>query len=114
MNSLADRKFVPVKGDESTVSDEEMTELKAMIPEWEVVRQNGEDRLQRAFKFDNFAEALDFTNQVGDIAEEQDHHPTLVTEWGRVTVTWWTHKIGGLHQNDFIMAGRTEQLYEAK
>lgn len=82
--------------------------------EWEIVKQDGEDRLQWVFEFDNFAQALDFTTRVGDIAEEQDHHPTLVTEWGRITVTWWTHKIGGLHQNDFVMAGKTGYLYEAE
>ncbi|HKM77940.1 MAG TPA: 4a-hydroxytetrahydrobiopterin dehydratase, partial [Candidatus Bathyarchaeia archaeon] len=52
-----------------------------------------------------------FTNQVGKIAQAQSHHPVLVTEWGRVTVTWWTHKIKGLHRNDFIMAAKTDQIY---
>ena len=61
--------------------------------------------------FRNFTESLTFTNQVGKIAEEQGHHPVLVTEWGRVTVTWWTHKIKGLHRNDFIMAAKTDQIY---
>ena len=114
MKSLAEMKFVPIQGDESRISKEEMGELKSMIPKWEIVKLDGEDRLQRVFEFDNFAQALGFTNQVGSLAEEQDHHPRLVTEWGRVTATWWTHKIGGLHQNDFIMASKTEQLYEAE
>jgi len=54
---------------------------------------------------------LRFTVQVGELAEAEGHHPVIVTEWGRVTVTWWTHKIKGLHHNDFIMAAKTSQLY---
>ena len=61
---------------------------------------------------EDFAEALEFTNDVGAIAEEEGHHPAILTEWGRVTVTWWTHKIRGLHRNDFIMAAKTDQIYE--
>jgi 4a-hydroxytetrahydrobiopterin dehydratase len=75
------------------------------------VEQDHIKRLQRAFKFKNFAEALQFTNQVGALAEEEGHHPALLTEWGKVTVTWWTHKIKGLHRNDFIMAAKTDELY---
>jgi len=56
-------------------------------------------------------EALEFTNKIGDIAEQEGHHPVIVTEWGRVKVSWWTHKIKGLHQNDFIMAAKTNELY---
>jgi pterin-4a-carbinolamine dehydratase len=67
--------------------------------------------LQRVFKFKNFAQALDFTNKVGDLAEAEDHHPALTTEWGKVTINWWTHKIRGLHRNDFIMAAKTDGLY---
>lgn len=63
------------------------------------------------FRFDSFAQALAFTNEVGIIAEEQGHHPSLLTEYGSVTVTWWSHKIGGLHVNDFIMAGKTDRLF---
>jgi 4a-hydroxytetrahydrobiopterin dehydratase len=66
--------------------------------------------LERVFKFKNFAQALEFTNEVGAIAEEEDHHPLIVTEYGRVTVDWWTHVIGGLHKNDFVMAAKTDQL----
>ena len=64
--------------------------------------------LERLFHFPSFADALAFTNRVGAIAEDEGHHPALLTEWGQVTVTWWTHKIRGLHRNDFIMAAKTE------
>jgi pterin-4a-carbinolamine dehydratase len=65
---------------------------------------------ERAFEFPSFADALAFTNRVGALAEKEGHHPALLTEWGRVTVTWWTHKIRGLHRNDFIMAAKTDAL----
>src|SRR5207247_9003871 len=67
-------------------------------------------RLERVFHFPTFTAALAFTNRVGALAEAEGHHPALLTEWGRVTVTWWTHKIRGLHRNDFIMAAKTERL----
>ena len=67
-------------------------------------------RLERVFRFRNFAEALSFTNQVGDLAEEEGHHPAILTEWGQVTVTLWTHKIRGLHRNDFILAAKIDAL----
>lgn len=114
MNSLKEIECVPCQGDEPTVTEEEMAELKPQVPEWEVKEKDGVKRLKRTFKFEDFGKALDFTNQVGQIAEEQDHHPKLVTEWGKVSVTWWTHKIGGLHQNDFVMAAKADDLYESE
>jgi len=84
--------------------------LKTEIPQWAVVEREGMARLERVFRFANFVEALDFTNRVGALAESADHHPAITTEWGRVTVGWWTHAIGGLHRNDFIMAAKTDQL----
>jgi 4a-hydroxytetrahydrobiopterin dehydratase len=80
------------------------------LPAWTIDSGTGEDRLQRVFTFKNFAEALAFTNRVGEIAEANDHHPLIITEWGRVTVQWWTHAIEGLHINDFILAARTDEL----
>ena len=82
----------------------------AQLPEWKLIQVEGMDRLTRTFTFKNFQEALTFTNQVGQIAELENHHPALLTEWGRVTVTWWTHKIRGLHVNDFVMAAKTDGL----
>lgn len=93
------------------VSETELAELMLELPEWRVEERNNEKQLERVFKFKNFAKALAFTNDVGELAESENHHPAILTEWGRVTVTWWTHKIGGLHKNDFIMAARTDQLY---
>lgn len=80
------------------------------IPDWTLLEVEGEKRLQRVFRFRNYAEALDFVNRVAALAEAENHHPSMLLEWGRVTVCWWTHKIRGLHRNDFIMAARTDGL----
>ena len=108
MNSLAEKKCVPCRGDEPTLTEIEIEELKPQVPDWVIQNRDGINQISRTFKFKNFLQALEFTNKVGAIAEEQDHHPMIVTEWGKVTVTWWTHSIGGLHINDFIMAAKTD------
>jgi 4a-hydroxytetrahydrobiopterin dehydratase len=92
------------------VTAAEKAELGQEVPDWTLVDRENILRLERVFTFDTFVEALEFTNQVGAIAEEEGHHPALLTEWGKVTVTWWTHKIAGLHRNDYIMAAKTDQL----
>lgn len=94
-----------------TVSAEERAQLLPQIPDWRVAERDGVERLERVFSFSDFASALAFTNRVGEVAEAAGHHPALLTEWGRVTVSWWTHKIRGLHRNDFILAARTDELY---
>lgn len=111
MNKLADEKCVACRGDEPTLTPGEVYQLQPQVPEWHVKEVDGMQRLERVFKFKNFAQALEFTNQVGAIAEAENHHPLIITEWGRATVNWWTHKIGGLHKNDFIMAAKTDEIY---
>ncbi|SRR6266496_3716852 len=111
MSQLSQLKCVTPQKGEPTLADGEISRLYPQVPEWQIKEVNGEKRLERVFKFKNFAQALEFTNKIGAIAEEQDHHPLLVTEWGKVTIAWWTHKIGGLHMNDFIMAAKTDELY---
>jgi 4a-hydroxytetrahydrobiopterin dehydratase len=111
MEKLAEITCIPCRGDEPPATDAEIVEFHTQVPDWIVIERDGIKRLERAFKFKNFVQALAFTNRVGDIAETQGHHPALLTEWGRVTVTWWTHKIKGLHRNDFVMAAKTDQLY---
>lgn len=80
------------------------------VPQWQVITLENIPRLQRIFDFKNYAQAVEFTNKVAAIAVEEDHHPLMVLEWGRVTVQWWTHIVRGLHKNDFIMAARTDVL----
>ena len=111
MTTLEGMRCVACRKGEPTVTDEEIAEFQPQVPEWQVVERDGIKRLERVFKFPNFASALAFTNRVGKLAEEEGHHPAILTEWGRVTVTWWTHKIKGLHRNDFIMAAKTDGLY---
>ncbi len=81
------------------------------IPDWTIIEVNGMKQLQRVFTFNNFADALAFTNKVGALAESEGHHPALLTEWGRVTVTWWTHSAGGVSSKDYSMATQTDKLF---
>ena len=110
MNDLKELACVPCRGGEPPLSEVEIATLKPQLPNWEIIEVGGIQRLQRAFKFKDFNQALEFTNRVGELAEIEDHHPAILTEWGKVTVTWWTHKIKGLHRNDFIMAAKTDSL----
>lgn len=95
------------------ISDEDLKTLMPQIPDWQVIVVDDIMRLQREFNFKNFEQAIAFTNRVGEIAEAAGHHPAILTEWGKVTVTWWTHKIKGLHKNDLILAARTDEIIEA-
>jgi 4a-hydroxytetrahydrobiopterin dehydratase len=93
------------------LEDAQVAELRAQVPEWDVVTEGDVERLRRVFRFGDFAQALAFTNDVAEVAEAEDHHPALLTEWGRVTVTWWTHVARGLTRNDFVMAAKTDELF---
>ena len=110
MSDLTSKKCQACRVGAPLVTREEIEELSPQIPNWEIMELDGIRRLTRTFKFDDFEKALLFANKVGAIAEEEDHHPAILIEWGKVTVTWWTHKIGGLHTNDFIMAAKTDKL----
>lgn len=111
MNSgLTSSRCEACRKDAPKLSDTEISELIPEVPGWSVNEVDGEKRLERTFKFDNFAEALDLTIKIGALAEENAHHPAILTEWGKVTVSWWTHKINGLHRNDFIMAAKTSAV----
>jgi 4a-hydroxytetrahydrobiopterin dehydratase len=92
---------------------EEILELKKLLADWDIRYAEQQPQLCREFRFRNFAEALLFTNRIGELAEAADHHPALLTEWGKVTVSWWTHSIRGLHLNDFIMAARCDEVCAA-
>ena len=94
----------------SRITAQELEKLQLQVPDWKLVDQESIPRLERVFRFSNFAEALSFTNRVGALAEAEGHHPAILTEWGQVTVTLWTHAIRGLHRNDFIMAAKIDSL----
>ena len=111
METLTEMRCVACRRGAPSVTDAEIARFQPQVADWELVELDGIKRLRRAFSFDDFAQALEFTNKVGELAEEEGHHPALMTEWGRTTVTWWTHKIEGLHRNDFVMASKTDVLY---
>ena len=111
MVMLNELKCVACRGGEPTLTLSEIEALSPQVSKWSVIEDGGINHLVREFKFNNFLNALDFTYSVGQIAEAENHHPMLITEWGKVSVHWWTHKIGGLHKNDFIMAAKVDQLF---
>jgi 4a-hydroxytetrahydrobiopterin dehydratase len=113
MTDLASGTCEPCRKGAPTVTDDEARELMMELPGWRIVERDGVKQLERAYEFPTFVAALAFTLRVGEIAEAAGHHPALLTEWGRVTVTWWTHKIGGLHRNDFVMAAKTDAEFHA-
>jgi 4a-hydroxytetrahydrobiopterin dehydratase len=111
MSDLCNLKCEACREGAPKVTNEEILLFKTKIPEWSILDVEGVSQVQRKYKFKNFAQAIEFTDQVGAVAEENGHHPSILTEWGKVTVTYWTHKIKGLHKSDFIMAAKTDKLY---
>ena len=112
MRDLSQMKCVPCKGGVPPLSEIEIRELCPLVPEWALIENDGPPRLNRCYRFNDFAAAMAFSNKVGEIAEIEDHHPEILIVYGAATVTWWTTSIQGLHRNDFIMAARTDKLYE--
>lgn len=114
MERLSEEQCTPCRGDEAPLDPDNAQELLAAVPEWEIRERQNVFRLHRTFRFPDFAAALAFTRKVGEAADAANHHPMLTTEWGAVTVEWWTHTIRGLHRNDFIMASRTDDLFSRR
>jgi 4a-hydroxytetrahydrobiopterin dehydratase len=85
-------------------------EMLEQLPGWLVEIREGIPQLEKTYSFKDYQQSMEFTNRVAELAESEDHHPALLTEWGKVRVTWWTHAIGGLHRNDFICAAKTDLL----
>jgi 4a-hydroxytetrahydrobiopterin dehydratase len=100
------------RSDAPKLSAEQAQAELRVVPDWNLVMEAGELKLKREFSFPDFARALAFTNRVGEFAESIGHHPDLLTRWGCVEVVWYTHKIGGLQQGDFLCAIETELLYQ--
>lgn len=113
MEQLNQTRCVPCEGGVLQADEAEIAGYLAQLQGWKILEVEGVKRLTKSFAFNNFANALAFTNRVGELAEQEGHHPALLTEWGKVTATWWTHSIGGLHKNDFIMAARTEEAFQS-
>ena len=109
--TLAREKCVACRRDSPQVTEADVAQLKPIIPDWELTEVDGIKRLDRTYKVVDFAQAIALADKVGEAAEEEDHHPKITVEWGRVGVEWWTHKIKGLHRNDFIMAAKTDEIF---
>lgn len=107
--SLADQNCVPCKGGVSPMDRDRAEELLGELDDgWKL---NGEGHLERTYEFSNFVDAMAFANRVGEIAEEQAHHPDLHVAWGKCTVEIWTHKIQGLTESDFVFAAKADRAY---
>tara|TARA_B100001123_G_scaffold75867_1_gene85665 strand:+ start:875 stop:1213 length:339 start_codon:yes stop_codon:yes gene_type:complete len=110
MSDLVKQKCEACRADAPRVAYDELPDLLKQIPDWQPITTDSVLKLNKVFNFDSYSEAISFTNKIAQMAEEEDHHPAILLEWGRVEVTWWTHKIGGLHKNDFIAAAKTDSL----
>jgi 4a-hydroxytetrahydrobiopterin dehydratase len=111
MSSLDIMRCTTFRGGEHPLSRADIEDYLPQVPEWKLENQNGSFCIERSFRFSDFATALKFTNKIGMLAEKEGHHPSVLTEWGRVTVRWRTHSLRGLHRNDFIMAAKSEKAY---
>jgi 4a-hydroxytetrahydrobiopterin dehydratase len=108
MVALAEKDCVPCKGGVPPLHGRDVEKLRSELkPDWRAVNEH---HLEREFKFQDFRQALDFTNKVGELAEEQGHHPDIFLAWGKVKITIWTHKIDGLTESDFVLAAKLDQL----
>lgn len=93
------------------ITSKDMTQYQAQLPGWKVRIKEGEQRLVKKFAFKDFKQAITFTDKIGALANEEDHHPAILTEWGSVTLVWWTHAVHGLSINDAIMAAKSDKMY---
>jgi len=112
MTELTRATCVPCRGGVPTLTTDEVAALLSQVPDWRVAEVGGVSRIVREYRFADFRQALAFTVQVGELAEREQHHPDIHLSWGRVVVETWTHKIRGLHRNDFILAAKVDALYE--
>ena len=110
MNNLSGRTCQPCQKGAPLATQEEINNYLDQLPGWQIIVKEGVQQIEKVFNFKNFKQAIAFTNKLATLAEREQHHPAILTEWGKVTVTWWTHKVSGLHANDFIMAAKTDEL----
>ncbi len=110
MSELSQEHCSKINATSTKLNDDQAKKLLNQVDDWKLINKDNEPRLEKTFTFEDFQQALSFTDQVGHLANEEDHHPAILTEWGKVTVDWWTHKIKGLHRNDYIMAAKTDEI----
>ena len=109
MSDLASNACEACRIDALTVSENEASMLIKEIEGWDLIN-DGIKKLKKEFSFSNYSDSVDFSNKVADMADKENHHPQIILEWGKVTVIWWSHKIKGLHKNDFICAAKTNKI----
>ncbi len=114
MTELSKRSCEACRIDAPVLQDNEIKELLSQVPSWKVFEEDNVKKIICSFIFLSYEDSLKFLNKVADLAEKEDHHPEIILEWGKVTVTWWSHKIKGLHKNDFICASKTDALFDNK
>lgn len=107
MSDLADKQCVPCRGGIPPMTGEEIKGFSSQIADWQVVNDH---HLLRSYRFKDFRETLDFVNRIGELAEEQGHHPDICFGWGKADVSIWTHKIDGLTESDFVLAAKIDKL----
>ena len=113
MQNYESKDCVACQPDAPKATKEQISEFLNNYLEWELIEDNQVPQLKRIYKFNDYTDAVDFTNKIADISEKEKHHPSILLEWGKVTVRWWTHKIKGLHENDFIMSAKTDEIYNS-
>jgi 4a-hydroxytetrahydrobiopterin dehydratase len=111
LTPLSLKACIPCTRNSSPLDESELTECLDQLPDWKVVERNNVQLLQKSFAIRPYKKAMGFVMAVGELAETENHHPELLLEWGRVTVSWWTHTISGLHINDCILAARCDELF---
>ena len=111
MKNYESKVCVACQPDAPKATKEKINEFLNNYLEWELIEDNQVPQLKRIYKFNDYTGAVDFTKKITDISEKEKHHPSILLEWGKVTVRWWTHKIKGLHENDFIMSAKTDEIY---
>ena len=112
--NLLDYNLNNLANDQTLITKAQYTDLLAQIDQWDVIQKDGVDQLFCVYQCDNFVNAMHFAQAITELAEQVDHHPAILIEWGKLSISWWSHSLGGLHINDFIMAARTQQLYTAQ
>lgn len=111
MSGLSQSSCVPCRGGVPTLSAPEIERFREQVPEWRVTEVDGIPRIERTYSFPDFRRAMAFAVRVGELAEREQHHPDIHLSWGKVRVETWTHKISGLHENDFILAAKTDAIH---
>ena len=108
MSGLAEKDCVPCKGGVPALQGTELASYQFQVNNWNVIEEH---HIEREFSFPNFVDALQFTNQVGELAEQEGHHPDIYLAWGKVGIKIWTHKINGLTESDFVLAAKIDRLH---